>query len=99
MTTVTEQNKSTVIRFNKEFIEQGNVEAFYELMSPSFINRTAPAGISKGMDGMLYFINDVLRKSFTILRVDILDQIAEDDKVTTRKAIHLSHTGIFMNVF
>ena len=35
MTTV-EQNKATVTRFNKEFIEGGDVNTFNEIIAPSF---------------------------------------------------------------
>jgi hypothetical protein len=36
-----EKNKEVVIRFNKEVIEQGNLDTFRQLMDNNFINRTA----------------------------------------------------------
>ena len=93
-----EKNKAVVIRFNKEAIEQGRLEAFDELLDPSFINHTAPAGMPSGRDGMVRFIIDVLRPAFSDLRADIYDQIAEGDKVVTRKAFHATHTGSFMGI-
>lgn len=92
------RNKAAVTRFNKEAIEQGNLTAFDELLDSSFINHTAPAGMPPGKEGMVRFIIDVLRSAFSDLRVEIYDQIAEDDKVVTRKAFHATHTGAFMGI-
>ena len=91
----TEQNKSIVRRFNKEFIEGGNMDSFHEIISTEFVNQSAPPGVPTGSDGVLYFFNQVLKPSFSNFKVEIFDQAAEDDKVTTRKAFHASHTGEF----
>ena len=94
----TEQNKKAVQRFNKEFIEQGKLEAFEELIADGVVNHSAPPGSSTGADGMLYFLQNILRAGFPDLKVEILDQLAEADKVTTRKIIHATHTGAFMGI-
>lgn len=98
METEQERNKRAVLRFNKEAIEQGLADAFEELLDPSFINHTAPAGMPKGKEGMIRFIRDVLHPAFSDLRVEVYDQIAEGDKVVTRKAFKATHTGMFMDV-
>ena len=56
----TEQNKAAVIRFNKEFIEAGNMETFAELVSNDLINHSAPAGAPNGPESMVYFIQGIL---------------------------------------
>jgi len=94
----TKQNKAAVRRFNVEVIERGNEDAFHELMDPEFANRTAMPGISPGPDGMLHVFNRILRPALSDLRVEIHDQIAEGDKVTTRKTIHGTHRGELMGV-
>lgn len=94
----TEQNKKTVIRFNKEFIEQGNLSSFKELVSENVINHAAPAGTPPGHESMRYFLEDVLRVGFPDLKVEILDQVAEGDKVTTRKTIEGTHQAVFMGI-
>lgn len=94
----TTQNKQTVIRFNKEFIEQGSMDAFKELVADDVINHNAPAGSSHGPDSMLYFLKHVLQAGFPDLQVEILDQVAEGDKVTTRKVFHATHTGEVMGI-
>jgi len=86
-------NKQVVIRFNREVIEQGSATALQALLAPGFINRTAPPGVPAGPEGMWQMIERVLRPAFPDLRVEIHDQIAEGDKVTTRKTIHGTHRG------
>ena len=94
----TKQNKAAVTRFNIEFIQQGNMETFKELMADDFINQTAPPGVPKGPEGVAYFFNYFLKPSFPDLTVEIYDQVAEGDKVTTRKAFHATHSGDFFGI-
>lgn len=98
MQSITEQNKRAVIRFNKEFIEQGNMESFKELVADDLFNHSAPSGVPTGPEGMIYFLQNILKAGFPDLTVEILDQVAEGDKVTTRKAIHATHTGELMGI-
>lgn len=93
MSTFAEQNKATVVCFNKECIEQGNPESFKVLLSKNVINHSSPKGSPNGFDSFLYFLNEILRKGFSDLRVEILEQIAERDLVATRKKIYATHTG------
>jgi len=75
--TLQEQNKAVVIRFNKEFIEKGDLQAFEELMAPDFVNRSAATlGIPAGGDGIKDYIINVLHKALTDIKVEIYDQIA-----------------------
>lgn len=93
----TQQNKHSVLRFNHEFLAQGDLTAFYELVAPDFINHTAAPNVSKGPDGMIAFIQ-AFHAGFSDLRVEILHQLAENDLVATRKVIHMRHTGTFMGI-
>jgi predicted ester cyclase len=88
-----ETNKHVVARFNREVIEQGNASVFRDLMDPQFIDRTAPPGVPSGPEGMLFAFNNVLRPAFPDLKVVIHEQVAEGDKVTTRKTITGTHRG------
>jgi predicted ester cyclase len=98
MQNTAEQNKQVVVRFNKEFIEQGNMESFLELVAPDVINHAAPTGSPAGPGGMIHFLQNILKQGFPDLTVEILDQVAERDLVTSRKALHATHTGIFMGI-
>jgi predicted ester cyclase len=91
-------NKEVVKRFNKEVIEQGNEASFRELMAPEFVNRTAPAGTPSGPEGMQYFFEKILRPALPDLQVEIQQQIAEGDLVTTRKTIRGTHRGALFGV-
>jgi predicted SnoaL-like aldol condensation-catalyzing enzyme len=94
----TERNKQIVVRFNKECIEQGKPESFEELLSNQVINHNAPAGMPAGRESFYFFLNNVLRKGFPDLKVEILDQVAERDLVTTRKRIVATHTGEILGI-
>jgi predicted ester cyclase len=88
-----QQNKQIVVRFNKECIEQGLEKSFEEILSSNVINHSAPKGMPNGKESFYFFLNNVLRKGFPDLKVEILEQIAENDLVTTRKKIRATHTG------
>ena len=98
MNAILEQNKAIVVRFNKEVIEQGNIETFYSLVAEDFINQTAPPGAPNGRDSMINFFTQILRPAFPDLQAIIYDQIAEGDKVTTRKAFQGTHSGELMGI-
>jgi predicted ester cyclase len=96
--TSAEQNKTIVTRFNKEFIEDGDVNAFNEIIAPEFLNQTAPPGVPKGPEGVMYFFNHFLKPALPELKVDIQRQVAENDIVTTHKIFHTVHKGDFMGI-
>lgn len=91
-----EQNKAVVRRFNKEVIEGKTLDIMDELFHPDFINQTVRPGFSAGPEGMRQFLTDVLWKAFSDIQVTIHDQVAEGDKVTSRKTISANHTGEFL---
>ena len=96
--TTQERNKQTVTRFNKEFIEKGNLQAFEEIVAEDFVNRSAATlNIPAGRDGIKDYIMDVLRIALTDINVQIFDQIAEGDTVVTRKSISGIQVGEFLN--
>lgn len=93
MNNSTEQNKAIVRRFNKECLELGIPASFEELLAHDVINHSAQPGRPNGKESFSFFLNEVLRKGFPDLTVEILDQIAEEDLVTTRKKIRGTHMG------
>ena len=98
MNTIQERNKLVVRRFNKDFIEQGNLDAFEEIVALDFVNRSAATlNIPAGREGIKDYIVDVLRKALTDVKVEIYDQIAEGDTVVTRKSISGIQIGEFLN--
>lgn len=91
-------NKEVVRRFNIQVIQNGSGSEFQALMAPHFINHAAPQGMPNGPDGMWNTFQNVLRPALSNLTVTIHDQIAEGDKVTTRKTISGIHTGTLLSV-
>jgi len=94
----TDQNKEVVRRFNLEVIQDGQEGSFKELMSPNFVNRSAPAGAPNGPESMWNTFQNILRPALSGLTVTIHDQVAEGDRVTTRKTISGTHTGEFLGI-
>ena len=98
MSKTTEQNKQVVIRFNKECIEAGRKESFEELLSEQVINHSARPGMPNGRESFYFFLIEVLRKGLSGLCVEIMDQVAEGDRVCTRKKIRGRHTGELLGI-
>jgi predicted ester cyclase len=96
--TLQDRNKAAVVRFNKGVIEAGDEAALRDLMAPGFTNHSAAPGMSNGADGMWHTFTQVLRPAFPDLVVDIEDQVAEGDKVVTRKTIRGTHLGALMGI-
>ena len=88
-----QQNKTIVVRFNEEFIEQGNEIVFNELVSENVVNHSAPHGMPNGKESMHLFLSSVLQNAFPDLKVEVLDQVGEGDLVATRKIIRGTHLG------
>ena len=96
--TTQEQNKEIVIRYNKEFVEQGNIQTLYDTIDPEFINHAVPPDVPKGPEGVLYYFNYFLRPAFPDIKVEIYDLLAEDDKVVAHKTFRATHKGDFLDM-
>lgn len=93
-----QKNKELINRYNTEVIEDGNMETFKAISSTEFINHSAVEGMDPGQQGMIYFFSQLLHPAFPDLKVEILDMIAEENKVTTRKRITATHQGNLMGI-
>jgi len=93
-----DKSKEVVRRFNIEVIQNGSEAEFRALMAPDFVNHAAPAGTPNGPESMWTTFQNVLRPALSNLAVTIHDQIAEGDKVTTRKTISGVHTGALLGI-
>lgn len=49
------ENKKTVLRFNKGFLEEGNTEVLKEIVADTFINHTDPANDQAAFAGNALF--------------------------------------------
>lgn len=68
-------NKAVVIRFNKEFLEEGNVDVLEEIIADDFINHTAEILVPDNLEGLKQFIGR-LHKGFSDIYIDIHKQSA-----------------------
>jgi predicted ester cyclase len=93
-----DQNKALLVSYNNEVIEKGNMDFFRQIAAPDFLNHSAPKGMPASIDGIIYFFTDILHAAFTDIQVEVLDMIAENDKVATRKIITGTHTGALFGI-
>jgi len=97
MTDVQEKNKEIVRRFNKVYVESGDLAIYNEIVSPDFKNYvTQDAEPGDREEALQFYLG--FRSSFPDVTVVIHDQFAEGDVVVTRKSYLATHTGPFMGI-
>jgi steroid delta-isomerase-like uncharacterized protein len=92
-----ESNKTIVRRFVDEYQTRADAQAFAELLDPAVEDHSRPPGVAPGAEGVRQQF-DAFRSAFPDFRAEVLDQIAEDDKVVTRKVFHGTHRGELMGI-
>jgi steroid delta-isomerase-like uncharacterized protein len=92
-----EENKAIVRRLVDEAQCQGNIGAVDEFLSDNFIDHSALPGFSPDREGVKQLFA-MFRTAFPDFRAVIHDQIAEGDKVVTRKTFHGTHEGEFLGI-
>jgi steroid delta-isomerase-like uncharacterized protein len=90
-------NKALVRRFVDEAQTRGNLAAIDECLSPEFVDHSAPPGLPAGREGVRALFA-ALRHAFPDLRAEIHDQVAEADRVVTRKTLRGTHRGEFLGI-
>jgi predicted ester cyclase len=88
------QPKDIVRRFVDEYQSGADERAFDELMHPEIVDHNRPPGVAPGAPGVRQQF-DGFRAAFPDFRATILDQVAEGDKVVTRKVFTGTHEGPF----
>lgn len=87
----TEQNKAVVRRFTSEVLNGRNIDLADELLAPNYVN-----GIT-GSDHQAFkrFVAG-FNSALSGLTFEIVDLVAEDDKVVSRWTAQGTHTGSMM---
>lgn len=93
----TEENKALVKRFIEEVQNQHKLDLVNELFDPNYKDHASGPGIVPGIEGFKQSYGMMLR-AFPDLHATIHDQIAEGDKVVTRKTFSGTHKGDFMGM-
>lgn len=91
-------NKAIVRDFNQRVIQHCSREAFETLVATDFINHSAAPGQAGDREGLWHTFKNVLHSGLSGLQVVVLDQVAEADKVTTRKRITGRHSGNLLGI-
>jgi predicted ester cyclase len=91
------QPRDVVRRFVDEYQSAAKEEALHELVHPDVVDHSRPPGVAPGAEGIRQQF-DGFRSAFPDFRATILDQVAEGDKVVTRKVFHGTHLGSFQGI-
>jgi len=91
-----EENKALVRRFVEEVQCQHNLAALDELFSSDFVDHSGMTD-PPTLEGSRQFFS-MMFAAFPDMRFTIRQQIAEDDKVLTHKALHGTQLGPFMGI-
>jgi predicted ester cyclase len=84
--------KEVVRRFVDEYQTGASEQAFEELLAPDVVDHSRPPGIAPGAEGVRQQFEG-FRAAFAGFRAEILDQVAEGDKVVTRKVFYGTSNG------
>jgi steroid delta-isomerase-like uncharacterized protein len=91
-----EANKAIARRLVEEVQNQQNISAMDELYATNYVYHAAH-GVPPTLEGNKQFFR-ILFAAFPDLHLTIHDQIAEGDKVVTRKTMSGTHQGAFVGM-
>lgn len=94
---MSEENKALVKRFVSDYQTNHDDAVLYELVSEKFVDHNASPGLPAGRDGVKALF-DAFHEAFAGFTGQIDDQVAELDKVVTRKTFRGRHVGHFMDL-
>ena len=88
----TEHNKAIVRQVLEELQNRHNLDVVDALFAADFVDHSVPPGLPPGREGVkMQFA--MFFSAFPDLHVVIHDQVAEGDRVVTRKTFHGTHQG------
>ena len=90
----TDDNKALVQRFFEEVINQRNLAALNQLVDPTGVNHTVPAGMPQEPNP---FLAQYLG-AFPDGKVTVEDLLADGDKVVARVSYRGTHQGAFRGI-
>jgi steroid delta-isomerase-like uncharacterized protein len=94
---MSDTSKAVVRRFVDGYQSGHDVTVADEILAADFVDHCPFGSFSPDRDGVLALF-DMFFSAFPDLRADIHDQVAEGDKVTTRKTFRGTHQGPFMGI-
>jgi len=88
----TDANKALYRRFIEEGFNRGQLQTLDEVLAPDYVDHDAPPGTPSGPVGVKQIIT-LFRAAFPDLRLEIDEQIAEGDKVSSHVTMRGTHRG------
>ncbi|MFD7159836.1 ester cyclase [Kribbella sp. NPDC059898] len=95
---MSETNKTIMKRFINDYQVGDDQQVLYATVSPTLVNHTPMFPDAPGGPAEVKTIFDLFHAAFTDFGAEVLDQLAEGDKVFTYKAFTGTHTGDFLGV-
>jgi predicted ester cyclase len=93
----TERNKQVIQNFIDRVWCTQNLAALTDFWSEGCINHAMPGMENKGID-LLRAYHEPFFAAFSNINVEILQQIAEGDRVVTYIAAKFDHSGVFFGI-
>jgi predicted ester cyclase len=90
-----QENKTLVRRLIDEAQNHGKLDVIDDLLADNFVDHTPLPGLPPTREGVRILFG-TLRAAFPDLHVVISEQIAEDERVVTRKTFQGTHGGEFL---
>lgn len=90
-------NKQIVQRLIREAQEGGNLAVVDELLAEDFVDHSPLPGLPPTREGVSMLFAG-MRQAFPDLRVTIEEQIADEEKVATRKTFEGTHRAPFLGI-
>jgi steroid delta-isomerase-like uncharacterized protein len=92
-----EQNLALVSRFVQEAQSNHNLAAVDQYMAADFVDHSAPAGLPCDREGVKMQFS-MFFAALPDLHAVIHDQVADEEKVVTRKTLRGTHLGSWMGI-
>jgi steroid delta-isomerase-like uncharacterized protein len=92
-----DQNRALVRTFVEEAQTRHNLAAVDEYMAPDFVDHSVPPGLPPDREGVKMQFG-MFFQALPDLQADIHDQVADDDKVVTRKTLRGTHQGSLFGI-
>lgn len=92
-----QQNIALIKRFIAEVQVGADLDTFWALIHPDFVDHTRPPGVSSGPQGVLEQF-EAFRAALSDFDAQVVIQLAQDDLVSTHKLFTGRHTGDFVGI-
>lgn len=94
---MSQDNKSTVLRYYQEVCNDGKVAVLDELCAPEYVNHNPGPGLPPTREGDKLLIA-MYRMMFPDMRITVEDMLCDGDKVVTRWVGNATHQGEMIGI-